>query len=66
VCIFGAKDRALIEEGLFEPFFMILFRLVLLNFLIQVHNHSTWECCGWDDLALVMDDAELLDRALRD
>lgn len=57
------SDRAVIEKDLFKPFADFL-SVGSPQFFNRVHNHSTWGNVGVGMIALVMDDAELLDRAL--
>ena len=59
----GAKDRAMLEKDLFKPFADFI-SVGSPQFFNRVHNHSTWGNVGVGMIALVMDDAELLDRAL--
>ena len=59
----GAKDRAIIEKDLFKPFADFI-STGSPQFFNRVHNHSTWGNVAVGMIALVMDDAELLDRAL--
>ena len=57
------KDRAKLEKDLFKPFADFL-SVGSPQFFNRVHNHSTWGNVAVGMIALVMDDAELLDRAL--
>lgn len=57
------SDRALLEKDLFKPFADFI-SIGSPQFFDRVHNHSTWGNVGVGMIALVMDDAELLDRAL--
>ena len=59
----GPKDRAILEKDLFKPFADFI-SVGSPQFFNRVHNHSTWGNVGVGMIALVMDDAELLDRAL--
>ncbi|MCW2120369.1 alginate lyase family protein [Flavobacterium sp. 7A] len=59
----GAKDRGLIEKDLFKPYADFI-SIGSPQFFNRVHNHSTWGNVAVGMIALVMDDAELLDRAL--
>ncbi|MCG9791798.1 heparinase II/III domain-containing protein [Flavobacterium algicola] len=59
----GAKDRALIEKDLFKPYADFI-SIGSPQFFNRVHNHSTWGNVAVGMIALVMDDDELLDRAL--
>ncbi len=56
-------DRVVIEKDLFRPFADFL-SIGSPQFFNRVHNHSTWGNVAVGMIALVMDDAELLDRAL--
>ena len=57
------SDRALLEKDLFKPFADFI-SVGSPQFFDRVHNHSTWGNVAVGMIALVMDDAELLDRAL--
>lgn len=57
------SDRALLEKDLFKPFADFI-SIGSPQFFDRVHNHSTWGNVGVGMIALVRDDAELLDRAL--
>ncbi|SFE00923.1 heparinase II/III domain-containing protein [Flavobacterium phragmitis] len=59
----GGNDRAIIEKELFRPFADFI-SIGSPQFFNRVHNHSTWGNVAVGMIALVMDDAELLDRAL--
>ncbi|AWG20677.1 heparinase [Flavobacterium faecale] len=59
----GAKDRAIIEKELFKPYADFI-SIGSPQFFNRVHNHSTWGNVAVGMIALVMDDNELLDRAL--
>ncbi|NRS88037.1 hypothetical protein HNQ02_000947 [Flavobacterium sp. 7E] len=59
----GAKDRAVLEKDLFKPFADFI-SVGSPQFFNRVHNHSTWGNVAVGMIALVMDDAELLERAL--
>ncbi len=56
-------DRAVLEKDLFRPFADFL-SVGSPQFFNRVHNHSTWGNVAVGMIALVMNDAELLDRAL--
>jgi len=56
-------DRAVIEKDLFRPFADFI-STGSPQFFNRVHNHSTWGNVAVGMLALVLDDSELLDRAL--
>ena len=65
-CIYnyiGANDRAFLEKELFKPFADFI-SIGSPQFFNRVHNHSTWGNVAVGMIALVMDDAELLDRAM--
>jgi len=57
------SDRATIEKELLRPFADFI-SIGSPQFFNRVHNHSTWGNVAVGMLALVLDDAELLDRAL--
>ncbi|MBU0942690.1 MAG: heparinase II/III family protein [Bacteroidetes bacterium] len=59
----GIQDRAMLEEDLFKPFADFI-SVGSPQFFNRVHNHSTWGNVAVGMIALVLDDAELLDRAL--
>ncbi|WP_225738030.1 heparinase II/III family protein [Flavobacterium sp. PL002] len=59
----GAKDRAILEKDLFKPFADFI-SVGSPQFFNRVHNHSTWGNVAVGMIALVMNDAELLERAL--
>ncbi|WPR72139.1 heparinase II/III family protein [Flavobacterium sp. NG2] len=59
----SASDRDKIEKDLFKPFADFI-SIGSPQFFDRVHNHSTWGNVGVGMIALVMNDAELLDRAL--
>lgn len=56
-------DRATLEKDLFRPFADFL-STGSPQFFNRVHNHSTWGNVAVGMIALVMNDDELLDRAL--
>ena len=56
-------DRAILEKDLLRPFADFL-SVGSPQFFNRVHNHSTWGNVAVGMIALVLDDAELLDRAL--
>lgn len=65
-CIYNwlsVEDRAYLEKDLFRPFADFL-SIGNPRFFNRVHNHSTWGTVAVGMIALVMDDQELLDRAL--
>lgn len=57
------KERAHLEENLFKPFARFI-SVENPQFFNRVHNHSTWGNVAVGMIALVMDDAELLEIAL--
>lgn len=56
-------DRFIIERDLFKPFANFI-SVGSPQFFNRVHNHSTWGNVAVGMIGLVMNDAELLDRAL--
>jgi len=58
-----AEERNNLETNLFRPFADYI-SLENPQFFNRVHNHSTWGNVAVGMIALVMDDDELLDRAL--
>lgn len=56
-------DRSTIEKDLLKPFADFI-SIGSPQFFNRVHNHSTWGNVAVGMIALVMNDAELLDRAL--
>lgn len=56
-------DRAILEKDLFRPFADFL-SVGSPQFFNRVHNHSTWGNVAVGMIALVLNDDELLDRAL--
>ncbi len=56
-------ERAILEKDLFKPFADFL-SVGSPQFFNRVHNHSTWGNVAVGMIALAMDDAVLLDRAL--
>ena len=56
-------DRAILEKDLFKPFADFI-SIGSPQFFNRVHNHSTWGNVAVGMIALVLNDAELLDRAL--
>ncbi|MFZ1701970.1 MAG: alginate lyase family protein [Pyrinomonadaceae bacterium] len=56
-------DRAVIEKDLFRPLADFL-SVGSPQFFNRVHNHATWGNVAVGMIALVLNDAELLDRAL--
>ena len=59
----SAEDRKKLEQNLFRPFADFI-SLENPQFFNRVHNHSTWGTAAVGMIALVMDDEELLERAL--
>ncbi|NEW80291.1 MAG: alginate lyase family protein [Gelidibacter sp.] len=57
------KERNQLEKNLFKPFADFI-SVGNPQFFNRVHNHSTWGNVAVGMIALVMDDKELLDRAL--
>ncbi|MFD0990785.1 alginate lyase family protein [Mariniflexile jejuense] len=57
------KERNHLEKNLFKPFADFI-SINNPQFFNRVHNHSTWGNVAVGMIALVMDDAKLLDRAL--
>lgn len=65
-CIRGwlpAEERKLLDTQLFRPFADFL-SVETPQFFNRIHNHSTWGNVGVGMIGLVMDDQELVDRAL--
>ncbi|OBQ55112.1 heparinase [Tamlana sp. s12] len=65
-CIYdylSAEERAKLENNLFRPFADFI-SIGNPQFYNRVHNHSTWGNAAVGMIALVMDDDELLHRAL--
>ncbi|MGY5355752.1 alginate lyase family protein [Wenyingzhuangia sp. IMCC45467] len=65
-CIYdwlSKKERKKLEKNLFKPFADFI-SIENPQFFNRVHNHSTWGNAAVGMIALVMDDAELLERAL--
>ena len=65
-CIYDYLDkeeRAHLEQDLFKPFADFI-SIGNPQFFNRIHNHSTWGNVAVGMIALVMDDDELLDRAL--
>ncbi len=57
------EERATLEANLFRPFADFI-SLENPQFFNRVHNHSTWGSAAVGMIGLVMDDEELVDRAL--
>lgn len=57
------SDRKIIEKDLFKPYADFL-SIGSPQFFNRVHNHATWGNVAVGMIALVMNDAELLERAL--
>lgn len=57
------EERDVLENDLFRPFADYI-SIGNPQFFNRVHNHSTWGNVAVGMIALVIDDAELLDRAL--
>ena len=65
-CVFdfiSPADRSTIEKDLFRPFADFI-SIGSPQFFNRVHNHSTWGNVAVGMIGLVLDDAELIDRAL--
>lgn len=65
-CIYdwlSEDERSVLEKDLFRPFADYI-SIGNPQFFNRVHNHSTWGNVAVGMIALVMDDAELLDKAL--
>ncbi|MGB5258513.1 MAG: alginate lyase family protein [Woeseiaceae bacterium] len=60
----SAEERATLEENLFRPFADHI-SVDSPQFFNRVHNHSTWGNAAVGMIGLVMDDDELVDRALQ-
>jgi oligo-alginate lyase len=56
-------DRSIIEKDLFKPFADFI-SIGSPQFFNRVHNHSTWGNVGVGMIGLVMNDSELVNRAL--
>ena len=57
------QERTVVEKDLFKPYADFI-STGSPQFFNRVHNHSTWGNVAVGMIALVMDDAELLERAL--
>lgn len=65
-CIYNylsKKERDQLEKNLFKPFADFL-SIGSPQFFNRIHNHSTWGNVAVGMIGLVMDDSELIDRAL--
>ena len=65
-CIYewlSEEERTVLEKDLFRPFADFL-SVGSPKFFNRIHNHSTWGNVGVGMIGLVMDDEELIDRAL--
>ena len=65
-CIYdylSQEERSLLEENLFRPFADFL-SIDNPKFFNRIHNHSTWGNAAVGMIGLVMNDQELIDRAL--
>ncbi len=58
-----AEERAYLENDLFRPHADYL-SVGNPRFFNRIHNHSTWACAAVGMIGLVMDDEELVQRAL--
>lgn len=57
------EDRKVLEHDLFRPYADYL-SVESPQFFNRIHNHSTWGIAGVGMIGLVMNDKELIDRAL--
>lgn len=57
------EERQTLEENLFKPFADFI-SVENPQFYNRIHNHSTWGIAAVGMIGLVMDDQELIDRAL--
>lgn len=57
------EERKILEHDLFRPFADYL-SVENPQFFNRIHNHSTWGIAGVGMIGLVMNDKELIDRAL--
>ncbi len=57
------KERTILEKDLFRPYADFL-SVGNPKFFNRIHNHSTWGNAGVGMIGLVMNDQELVDRAL--
>ncbi len=57
------KDRDYLEKNLFKPYADFL-SVGNPQFFNRIHNHSTWGCAAVGMIGLVMNDEELVNRAL--
>ncbi|TXF91166.1 alginate lyase family protein [Neolewinella aurantiaca] len=57
------EERKQLNEQLFRPMADFL-SVETPQFFNRIHNHSTWACAAVGMIGLVMDDDELVDRAL--
>ncbi len=65
-CIYhrlNVEERKMVEGDLFRPFADFL-SIENPHFFNRIHNHSTWGCAGVGMIGLVMNDQELVNRAL--
>ncbi len=65
-CIYdflSEKERKILEEDLFRPYADFL-SVENPRFFNRIHNHSTWGNAAVGMIGLVMNDKELIDRAL--
>lgn len=59
----SAEERKTLEDNLFRPFADHI-SLANPRFFNRIHNHSTWATAAVGMIGLVMDDDELVERAL--
>lgn len=57
------EERKYLSEELFRPFADYL-SIISPQFFNRIHNHSTWGIAGVGMIGMVMNDKELIDRAL--
>ena len=65
-CIYEWLDegeRSILERDLFRPYADFI-SVQNPQYFNRIHNHATWACAGVGMIGLVMNDEELLDRAL--
>ncbi len=57
------EDRANFEENIFQPM-IHLFSVQYAEELDRIHNHGTWACAAVGMIAYVLDDKELVEKAI--
>ena len=57
------EERKILEHDLFRPYADFL-SVGTPHFFNRIHNHSTWGIAGVGMIGLVLDDQELIDRAM--